>query len=770
MSANPIKKIEAIKNVRNFLDFSASDDLDRKNVIYAPNGIGKTNLSRFLEYVSDKNLDLQSLKSLEAGISPIEFKVSFEDQTSINHNNYTSSDLGRILVYNSDYIEKNIRTNDFSNKEIDGQLEVELGEEQAKLTDLENQLETKNNELDNQKKSIEALLVTKTNEIKEWDPRGRLITAELVYENLNDQKYSECLSNKDDRKIGEINQEGWVNAKENFDQIKDLDPDQDKITINFNEVKVERLSLNWIEKALTESIDFEEPPTGELKQHIEKITNDWIKAGLKIHEEDKDNCPFCLQGLEEEGRSVIEKYKAHVESEKAKFEENVDLELGNITSFVKDLANLNNSIKVVFDIRTKNLNLSLTWSDIDSGSLTAKLNDLKSKLSQKRRNPEKKIFYADEKLTEEQKLISTSAHFSEIKELIQEINSGVISNKRGVEQINRQLTSIGHRQTDLRKLIGQKYLVEFYDANKVSVDNRNTILASIQSISEDIKETKKTLPTKEVSTKIVDLFNTYIKQIGITKYQASIESNKIILKLDETYDISGDTKNLLSEGEKNAIALSYFLASTIRRLPSSEKYSAGIFVIDDPVCSVGYKYFYGICDVLKTFHKTAQIEALSGNESSRCPQLIILTHNIQFYNMLVSNIFKKGAHYFELERENKKHQLKKVNDHKLSEYKTALRRVKRYAEGTNIDENVGNDIRRVLETICNFHGFKELNQDNITSVLTTMSGSLLSFAHDSSHEDSNNYEDPFDSSQYKEMATELIRLINGYSPEVLKDL
>lgn len=766
MSANPIKKIEAIKNVRSFLDFSCVDDLDKKNVIYAPNGIGKTNLSRFLEYISNKSLDLLSLKSLEAGTQPIEFRVLFEDQTLVDLSNYKSTDLERVLVYNSDYIEKNVRSSDFSNKQIDGQLEVELGPEQVRLVDLENQLAIKNTELDKEKVNLEVLLINKVNEIKEWDSRGRLITSELIYSNLNNQKYSDCLDNKDDKTINNSIEEGWVNAKENFDQIKDLDPETDKIIFNFNELKIDRLDFPWTEENLVKKAEFSEPPTGEIKEHIEKLTNEWIKSGLKTHEDDNEHCPFCLQDLFDKGKDVIQKYKAHIESEKAKFEEKIDLEIRNITSFVIDLKKLNNTTKAVFDIRTKNLNLSQSWVDIDSSSIAAKLDDLNSKLSEKRKNPQLEIFFIDE----EEKVLNTGEYFVNLKKEIQEINSGIISNKSGVDQINRQLTSVGNRQTELRKLLGQKYIVEFYEANKTSIDKRDVILGSIKLIISQIEETKKTLPTKEVSTKIVDLFNIYINQIGISKYKAGIESNKIILKLDDTYDISVDVKNLLSEGEKNAIALSYFLASSIRNLTSSEKYSSGIFVIDDPVCSMGYKYFYGICDVLKSFYKTAQINALSGNESSRCPQIIILTHNIQFYNMLTSNIFKKNAVYFELERDSRKHILKKVGDHKLSEYKTALRRVKRYADGTNTEENVGNDIRRVLETICNFHGYKELNQDNITSVLTTMSGSLLSFAHDSSHEDANNYEDPFDSTQYKEMATELIRLIDLYSPEILKDI
>lgn len=757
MSSNPIKKIENIKNVRSFLDFSSTDDFGKKNIIYAPNGTGKTNLSRFIEHISDKKLDLQTLKSLESGINPIEFKITFEDTSIADQNNYESSSLERILVYNSDYIESCVRSGDFSNKQIDGQLEVELGPEQVKLASLETQLITKTTELDTEKTNLETQLAAKISEIKEWDSRGRLITAELVYANLTTQKYSDFLSNKDDKKVGESVQEGWINAKENFDQIKDLDPETDKLSFDLSEVKIDRLDLAWIEENLTKKAEFMEPPTGEVKDHIEKLTNDWIRFGLETHKTDNDHCPFCLQDLNTKGKDVIEKYKAHIQSEKAKFEEKIDLEIRNITSFVTDLEKINNATKAVFDIRIRNLNLSQVWMSLDPASTVIKLNDLKLKLSNKRKVPDAISVFADN-------------YFADLKTDISTINASIVSNKSGVDNINKQLTSISNRQTDLRKLLGKKYLVEFYEGNKSTIEKRDEILKKIKDIGTEIEETKKTIPTKEVSTKIVELFNIFIKQIGITKYKAEIPVDKILLTLDDTHDISSEAKNLLSEGEKNAIALSYFLASSIRRLTSSEKYSSGIFVIDDPICSMSYKYFYGVCDVLKSFHKTTQINALSGNESSQCPQLIILTHNVQFYNMVVTNIFKKNAFYFELERREGKHLLKKVTEHKLSEYKTALRRVKRYAEDVNTEENVGNDIRRVLETICNFHGYKELNQDNITTILTGMTGSLLSFAHDSSHEDANNYEDPFDTTQYKEMATELIRLVDIYSPEVLKDL
>jgi len=773
MSSGHIKKIEAIKNIRNFIDFSCADELSKKSIVYAPNGSGKTNLSRFLEYVSDKDLDLFTLKSLEANTGSIEFKIIFNDQTSVDQNNYISIDLEQILVYNSDYIEKSVRSNDFSDKNIDGQIEIEIDSDQIKILDLEKQLVEKNNEFNTEKISLESLLATKAAEIKEWDSRGRLVVAELVYDNLSNAKYISYLSNKNDKEVEGAIQEGWVNAKENFDQIKDLDPDHDKITYNFDKLRIDRLDFFWIENNFIKKVEFIDPPTGEVKEHIEKLTNEWIRTGLKTHEDDNVHCPFCLQDLADKGNDVILKYKAHIESEKAKFEEKIDLEIGNIISFISDLEKLNNTAKALFEIRTKNLHLTQSWAYINPGGIISKLNSIKSKLTDKRKNPQLEIFFTDkedEEETKEKKVEKTASYFFVLKNEIEKNNSDIILNNNGVDQINRQLTSIGNRQTELRKLLGQKYLVEFYETNITSIEKRDRIFSQIELIKQEVTEAKKALPSKEVAIKIVDLFNIYIKQIGVEKYEASIQSNKIVLTLNNTYDISCDVKNILSEGEKNIIAFSYFLASSIRRLTSSEKYSNGIFVIDDPICSVGYKYFYGVCDVLKNFYKTAQNKIWTKNDSTSCPQLIILTHNVQFYNMLASNIFKEKATYFGLERENGKHLLKKLNSNKLSEYKTSLRRVKRYGDNIDIEENVGNDIRRVLETICNFHGYNELNQDNIKSILTSMSGPLLSFAHDSSHEDVNNYEDPFDPTQYKEMSTELIRLIQIYSPEILKDL
>jgi wobble nucleotide-excising tRNase len=96
------------------------------------------------------------------------------------------------------------------------------------------------------------------------------------------------------------------------------------------------------------------------------------------------------------------------------------------------------------------------------------------------------------------------------------------------------------------------------------------------------------------------------------------------------------------------IALSYYLASSIEKYKSFESFNQVIFVIDDPISSVSYGNFFGICNLLKNFDERI-IKELNWNNESIDRQKIILTHNTQFLNTLVNNTFSKdNSLYFSL--------------------------------------------------------------------------------------------------------------------------
>lgn len=763
-----IKKIKSIKNVRSFLNFTSDQEFEGKNIVYAVNGIGKTNLSRLFCWIADNEKDLDELKSREANSTPIEFIIVMDNDSEIDQSNYSSSTLDNILVFNSDFIEDNVRTDDWSNKEIDGKLELELGEEQQKLTDLLSEKEEKIEKSKAIKKELEDGLESKKTEIRSWDSRNRKTIDELAYGNLTKSKYEEHLNKKSDYQDENSKKcEGWEKAKENFDEIKDLDPDSDKISFSIKTLD-SSIDYDWLKEQFENAISFEAPPTGELKEHIDKITTEWIRSGLKYHEDDKEKCPFCRLNLDDGARDVLKKYEEYVNSRKTAFEDKCDLQIKAIDQVFTSLSGINNDTKSVFELRSKNLNLDCSWEDLETTALNEFLETLKKNIQDKKDSPDK-IFFTASPIDDQGLDDAPPLNFLEqAKNGLDDLNYHIKNNEQNISKINQKLVSIAQRQTTLRELLGRKYLVEFYDANKSKIEERDSLKDEISKLDHNIEELKKKLPSTDVAEKIVDLFNTFIAQIGIDKYSAELVDGKIVLKLDKKHDISADANKMVSEGEKNAIALCFFLASSIRRLNSSEKFSNGVFLIDDPICSMNYKYFYGACNVLKTFPKTIQT-VLKGIESAQCPQLFLFTHNMQLFNMLGGNVFKRKAKYFELERNTPDHTIRELGaEEKLSDFKTALRRVKGYVDGKH-QENIGNDIRRVLETLCRFYGY-DLDPENVKKILPDIEGSLLMMAHDGSHSDVNDFEDQFDSTQYQEMSKKLLELMNENFSKVIDNL
>jgi len=91
----------------------------------------------------------------------------------------------------------------------------------------------------------------------------------------------------------------------------------------------------------------------------------------------------------------------------------------------------------------------------------------------------------------------------------------------------------------------------------------------------------------------------------------------------------------LSEGEKNAIAFSYFIVKTQER---GFKIKEGIIVVDDPISSFDSNFIYHCFSLIKTHFKEAE-------------QLIVATHNFEFFNLVKDWFEQKNR---KVESDNKK--------------------------------------------------------------------------------------------------------------------
>jgi len=97
----------------------------------------------------------------------------------------------------------------------------------------------------------------------------------------------------------------------------------------------------------------------------------------------------------------------------------------------------------------------------------------------------------------------------------------------------------------------------------------------------------------------------------------------------------GDVAFNLSEGEKNAIAFSYFIVKTQEK---GFKIKEGIIVIDDPISSFDSNFIFHCFSLIKNHFKEAE-------------QLIVSTHNFEFFNLIKDWFEKKNQ---KVESDNKK--------------------------------------------------------------------------------------------------------------------
>jgi hypothetical protein len=91
---------------------------------------------------------------------------------------------------------------------------------------------------------------------------------------------------------------------------------------------------------------------------------------------------------------------------------------------------------------------------------------------------------------------------------------------------------------------------------------------------------------------------------------------------------------------------------------------------------------------------------------------------------------------------------------------TSLGRIYKF-KNDMLDENIGNDIRKVLETICSFN-FLDLSNINIEFIFgQEIKSDLKMIADDYVHADFNNFEDPLPLKSLKDASIELLFLLES---------
>jgi len=701
-----LKKISSLKNLRNFIDFNSSHELKRHEVFYAPNGSGKTNLTRILSALQ-AGTTLDKLKSKEAGKTGNVPELSIMiDSSVITQSNYTDKTnvelLNSLIIFNSDYISDQITIPDFK-KDLDGDLTLELGKPDSDIKKLENKIIKEKNTIKDCVERLENRIITYTDGLrgKIYKANEQNIWSELMLDRvLSISKIDKGTSYVNSDVKERIARTDYSKTSKERHELLALEG-AEKIGLTYP--KIFKPDLEKIAKALTSTDKFplnDEDISNNVK-FLSVLLQDYLAFGKEPHivigtaitkSEEKNKCILCKRTLDDSTKDLFNRYKDFFEGEKAKFEELLRKYIQEIKVLIASIELVSNDKKERVNQLAELFGLNGRWTDINTSKLLGTLGHLKTTLEEK-----------------QQDLSSAkqSKGIDDISPQLEKLMTVLESNKKVADALDVKSNDVATNLANVRRRIGQMELVNFINQNIADFDSIDSSNANIKALNIELHKKLAQAPTKSIREATSKLFNFFMSdRVGIDKYQSEIINNQMVIKLKE-FDISNST-HLISDGEQTIIGLAYFLASSISKLSDYNKFSNAVFIIDDPVSSVCYTNLFGISSLLKKFQSDIKQELWKQNRNDLSIQTIVLTHNIQFFNIMKTHVWKdnkvKKHHYGIIDSES-------IRDIKqgrlLSEFQSALLSIYKESRGSDGGLNVCNDIRRIAETLRHFYGIKE---------------------------------------------------------------
>lgn len=660
-----------------------------KALIRGDNGTGKSTLSnlfRSIESQEKSNDIIDKIKSIDSDEN-LQIEIELDNGNVLKYDNiqkkWINTEDVYIKVFNEDYIKENLNLEEFNQNKIDGKYETKEIEISIEKKEYEDSNKKINTIIEEGKKVYQELVskIKDTNDKikKDLDQYCAIETILDRYNELNDEKsYKE--------KLEEL--ENSINA---FKKLKSSD--------TFNILKINNFANNIDSENFKELLQYTEDNSKInfvdlfLKMPVERKS--WMDSGIYYIEDKK--CPFCKNDISK--NNFVNEYIKYRASNSKKVEE-------NLLKYKKELENYkNNILKDIKILILKNkdysdiVDIKEDISDEEWSQYTNDIEWLISIIEEKLKNISKIIDQEKSKMVQEklktiQIIIDKS---NKIDKETEKINK-IMSNSK------RELTSIRQKIKNLNKEILEYSMRE-------NLTKRKQLLKELEEEKENNKEKKQKYDKKVEDADItIKEMNTWLNFFGMGKYK--VDKNFNLIYKDN--NISNKTF-ILSTGEISALAFSYYLATLITGLTNDEKNKL-IIIIDDPVNSLDYNKIYSFATAVKIIQKKI-------NENNN-PQLIIFTHNMLFFNILVQTSWmkNKNAKVFELYKENEISKIRETKNYKDSLFVVQLSEIIKCANDTTNNITIEksylyNDIRSVIENLCYLVNPKYVDNDDKYSVL-----------------------------------------------------
>ena len=723
--------------------------------IFANNGCGKTFISRMFRLLERTNADDKSGNVLPGDTDKFitlgETKASFEFRVTDNNGvnvedakiDLTKTNAPTIPktyylyhTFNQDYVEENIRASGYEHKEdvqgfILGKTNIDITDDNKKLSELnKNRIELHD--------SIE----TKINTFIDKN-----IASIANIRRLN--AYSQFVSVDAFLTYGESKKQDLPKSFKDYiadyDKIKAVPENLSDIvtipTIQFDETTFSEIfSLLSTAYTLSHFAD-------DFKEEMRR-KQDFIEKGLGFLEEDSERCPFCKQKLEIDTLALIDKYNVFIHNEESLTIKRIRTFIQLIESKRKELASL----------KSKNTEAANRYNDYKTKyipsceSLSLSLVDIKA--------IEELLIELNNALEDKQKDISIVAPVSKnivktIEKQIICVNKTVGDNNALIAEINSKKNAIGEESKEVRRNIckaAYNYWVEKYGEDQkryVGLGRQiETLSFEIKKKQDSVKISKKKLVAETIK-QVLDYFFS-------GKY--SLDENTFRLVFRSKTLEKNQTKNVLSEGEKNIVAFAYYLGDTHTIVEKEDDYKRLFFIIDDPISSMDFTYVYTLSGVVRDL-KT--IFPMLGDRIRH----IVLTHNSDFIRILSSNNILDKVLLL------KNNSLQEWNDNFTVPYINHLLDIYRIArKGVKASHTTANSIRHIIETIDKFESINS-NEDSVKLFIREnipYDKKSYTYINDLSHGGWRTEQPPMTDDDYREVCETIIGLVETRYPNQIK--
>lgn len=732
-----------INNLGSLREFSNETNFpSKKIIIHGMNGSGKSQIasvfqnisklrnaveseqgqkdeikSKVAEYlIKRKSKEINSNESIEVKVDDFSLNVDIRTKQISYQGNFP-----KVFVFNDKYVSDNVGdTVNLPDRTI------RIGEKNQERDELKKEIDKAKKALKEVDKKIEAL-VKKTQKETGYStqPRTSKIISVENYLHLNNP--------------GEKNE----NAKANLEKLKN--PPK---PITFHQTtQIPKFCLTEDEQNEIETIfsqTYIEPKlTKEFYLTYIKTNKKFYDAGVKLFEEDKNKCPFCLspKNIDDTNISELINYINSTYNEKlesiSNYYEKLKEYKESLTAF---LSSWNSQVNTINE-KAKLLEITQEISDLvfPSEDYQTILNHVQNKIQD--------MSKVNSELDIEQSIIELFEN--SLTTLFTEYDAHITL----IKNINKSIDKIKGVKQKLGEKIIKHHMYELWCKNNLR-DRKN-------ELEDDIKQ--KEMRYSELSNAIsndraIDFFNQIIKILGLNKYELNDKSS-IILKIDDKYNISEEGFRI-STGERKFIAMSYFFAEVLASVENNTDLKDITVIIDDPIDSSDYQKFYSFISVIENFDNI--LRTIYKNDEIELGQLIILTHNALLYERLINS--QSVNEYYQLfQKDNKTTLFKPDNKVALTTFSSYLKKITNYIKNQDSDcKEIGNYIRRILEIVASIENVSNNKIENLNA-----SSKLNALANHLSHESLERILDPLpETHEYNLACIELIEEIQRRIPNL----